>query len=545
MHMPASNVSTPYASFVSRLIYWPSDNHKPQQTSKKRKTTLKPSANDSGKFQLLIRDSNEDSGGQELYKYSGRSSSEKDVYAVLFEPQTRRCVFAPVSSHYIFNLTSTPKEKDASKLQKEYDQIKSHQPIGASSDAEDDLFGDGEDQASDGNSDAEPSVFDWRKFVPRCPSTSPEHTSSNYGRGAMSAQNTPLLSAQGGKSSAPSKPKPQPRSQYEPTKSNHRDLLKPRKLAVSPLVAPTRKAAPPAAAKKQARSEAASLPNIRVDPRSSTRAQPRASATAPKPSRDDHSEAKAEREANQPNNSNHNHSNRSEERDNNHEDADADAEEPDDLVLDFDSPTVPTKRPSAWGLAAAASSGPISLRSAASSPGSRLGSPALRQNNRTPTADDDDDMGLEIEVPDADAADAEECEDPWAREREEPTKYTFDDGDEEGEDDEGDRDGEEGSREGGGERGSGIGSGGGSARGGDSDVDALELPSPAADTRRNSEVGRRALSPPDEMDEDEMEAEFLQALASDEDNDDAQAGGAAVGGGVVAQEESESESEEE
>ncbi|KAL9097855.1 MAG: hypothetical protein Q9165_000181 [Trypethelium subeluteriae] len=489
-------------------------NHKPQQASQKRTTTLKASSEDPQQLQLLIRDTNAEGDNKELYRYMGQSSSGKDVYAVLFDPQTRKCILAPVNSQYTFNLTSTPKEKDITKLQKQYDQIKLQEPTAGSSDAEEDLFGDARDQLSEDGSDTEASFFDWRNFISRGRSSSPDRANGTPRVGALSAQNTPLLSAQGVQSAIASKPKPQPRSQNGPTSSKTKDVFSSRKKAVSPLVAPSRKPTT-TAPKKEKKSAPAPLPNIHTERRPSARPQPSKANVEERnlspASRSEEAESKPSNEDTSPTT--------------NMESAEYEDDEADGLVLDFDSPTVPSKRPSAFGLAAAAaaSSGPISLRSAASSPGSRLASPALRAtNNRTPMAvheeadsDEDDEMGgLEIEVPDVE-------------EEQGVTSYTFDDGDEdEDEEDDGGRD-----------------EGAASGRGGDSDVDALELPSPAADTR-----GSRALSPPNEMEEDEnvdLEAEMLQALASDEDDGNVPNGGQAVGGGGTVQEESESESEEE
>ncbi|KAL9062426.1 MAG: hypothetical protein Q9157_008934, partial [Trypethelium eluteriae] len=206
-------------------------NYKPQQASQKRTTTLKASSEDPTKLQLLIRDTNVEGDNKELYRYMGQSSSGKDIYAVLFDPQTRKCVLAPVNPQYTFNLTSTPKEKDITKLQKQYDQIKLQEPTGGSSDGEEDLYGDARDQPSDDGSDNEASFFDWRNFVPRGRSSSPDRASGTPGLGALSAQNTPLLSAEGAKSSVPSKPKPQPRSQNGPTSSKTKDVFSTRKKA--------------------------------------------------------------------------------------------------------------------------------------------------------------------------------------------------------------------------------------------------------------------------------------------------------------------------
>ncbi|KAI9680406.1 MAG: hypothetical protein M1822_007164 [Bathelium mastoideum] len=499
-------------------------NHKPHQSSQKRKTTLKRSADDPEICQLSIRDTNDEGDGPSLYRYRGQSSSGQDVYAVLLDPQTRKCVLAPVSSQYAFNLISTPEDKDAAKLQRRYDQIKPHEPAGLSSDAEDDLFGDGEDQPSDDGSDAEASFFDWRNFVPPGQSTSPDRQHGTPRSAAVSAQNTPLLNAQRVQSSLSSKPKPQPRSQNEPSKPDRKDVFKPRKQAASPLVAPTRKTAPLPARKVNKANASASTPDIRIERRASTRPQP-SEDTIPEHA-DEDDDAAAEHGASSTTattTATRHHPPDQDEHDN----AD-DNEDDDDLVLDFDAPTRPSKRPSAFGLAAAAaSSGPISLRSAASSPGSRLGSPALRQQQYRPAADGDDDddgdddMGLEIEVPDA----GEEADGGGV--------YTFDDGDEEDEDEvEQEEHGEEGRRR--------------DMRGADSDVDELELPSPAAEGTR--QTGREGvLSPQDEMEEDEnvdLEAEMLQALASDEDEDDGGAPDAGMGV-MVAQEESESESEAE
>ena len=398
---------------------------------------------------------------------------------------------APVGSQYTFNLTSTPKEKDIAKLQQQYEQLKPDTATISSSDGEDDLFGDAEEQPSEDGSDAEPSFFDWRNFLPRGRSTSPDHPGDTLQSRAVSTQNTPLLGAQSARSSLPSKPKPQSRPQNESaakTKS-HRDVFKPRKQVVSPLVAPTRKPAPiPARRKTSKVSTPTTLPGIRVKDDASTRED-----TIPEHTADDQqpSDAKPKHSPIEANNDSDI---------GDHADDDSDS---DDLVLDFDAPTRPSARAHAFGLATA-SAGPISLRSAASSPGgSRLSSPALRQqqpasipsggrNDEDEDEDDDEDMGLglEIEVPDG------------------GMRYTFDDDDEEG--------------------------------GADSDVDALELPSPAAAAARRE---GRQLSPPDEMEEDEnvdLEAEMLQAL--DEDEDEGDVGGVA---GTVVQEESESESEAE
>ncbi|KAI9703075.1 MAG: hypothetical protein M1820_005947 [Bogoriella megaspora] len=454
-------------------------NHKPKE-ARDRQTTLRPVPNDPNSYRLSVQDTSDANSKNNNYEYHGTASSSDDVYAVMFDPETKKCVLAPVSSQYAFNLTSTPQEQETAKLKQRYPQIKATELANLDSDDEDDLFGNGSDAASDAGSDGEPSAFDWRNFIPRQRSTSPNTTPHIR---AISASNTPLLSAQRPKPSSASKPTSQPTAS------------KPRKPAASPLVTSRKKSTPPKRDKKapSASARSAAPPDIRVERRASEYPKP-SSPPSTKPSVPEHREPTQSAS-----------------------DRDASGSDDDgDLILDFESPTKEHKRPSAWGLAAAAASdGPISLRSAASSPGSRLGSPAVNPvRRRTPTeVEDEDDGVLEIE-------------DPGAEEEvhKSTMNYDFDDGDEE--DDEPD----------------GIG-----GRDEDEDVDALKLPSPAAGhnsaARTGADTERRELSPPDEMEEDEdvdLEAEMAQALAS-EDVDEEQEQGTSG----VAPESSDEESEAE
>lgn len=268
---------------------------------------------DAGESRLLL--DNDD--GQ--YEYSGSYGAERESYVLVCRGQgkDKEMVLERLDSSHSYNLTRTPSESSAAKLAGRYPLL----PI--DDENEDDLFGsdDIEAPADDSN------PFDYRHFL-KAELERPESTNANIDATRSSA-GTPLVRAQGSDTPA-SKPVNRAESKSKVVNS------KKRKATATPKDNPKRVKAghePPAASTSASSTKTVrqkpDVPKINLDRKASLR----------RPSLDSG-----------------------------------------ELILENETPISekPPKHPSSMALALSGhlGGGPISLRSAANSPGSHVASPA-------------------------------------------------------------------------------------------------------------------------------------------------------------------------
>ncbi|KAJ9643429.1 hypothetical protein H2199_004108 [Coniosporium tulheliwenetii] len=142
-------------------------NHKPAQSTEKRNTILK--ADNDGSCSLNITDEEPTSTEPQKYTYEGVRKSHKKAYVLIFNQDKQTCSLEPLEDTYSFNLTSTPWESSKSKLQAQYRQLKE-----TSSDEESARKVDTANIPSDG-SDQEPDPtkrYDYRRFLHLVPEQS-------------------------------------------------------------------------------------------------------------------------------------------------------------------------------------------------------------------------------------------------------------------------------------------------------------------------------------------------------------------------------------
>ncbi|KAJ9658624.1 hypothetical protein H2201_007704 [Coniosporium apollinis] len=230
-------------------------NHKPAQSTEKRNTILK--ADNDGSCSLNITDEEPTSTEPQKYTYEGVRKSHKKAYVLIFNQDKQTCSLEPLEDTYSFNLTSTPWESSKSKLQAQYRQLKE-----TSSDEESARKVDTANIPSDG-SDQEPDPtkrYDYRRFLHLVPEQS-------------SPPNEPTIRSATGT----------PRSDHgrsTPIMNNHirEPPAKPTRSAKSQ-AAPFRKRKTPEPSSTAAKSNKSSaVPTVRLDRRASTR------PTDPKPS---------------------------------------------------------------------------------------------------------------------------------------------------------------------------------------------------------------------------------------------------------------------
>lgn len=287
-------------------------NHKPKfKTSENVKATIKE-GDDEGESKLFV----EDAGGES--KYAGRKIQDDESYVLVVRGQgkDREMVLERMGSSHGFNLTSTPSQSSASVLAEKYP----HLPQDDGDD--DDLFGDeDEDTPPD-----ESNPFDYRHFLKA--ELEKQSTVKETAATARSNAGTPLVRHQAAASSTPVS---RPAKPVKKTETKAQAAAKKRKAPAAEKPNPKRVKAgqeppPPAEpAKPKARPE---VPKISLDRKASLR----------RPSMDDSGE----------------------------------------LILENETPISekpPKHNAMAMALSGQLGGGPISLRSAASTPGSQIASP--------------------------------------------------------------------------------------------------------------------------------------------------------------------------
>ncbi|KAF2170040.1 hypothetical protein M409DRAFT_64421 [Zasmidium cellare ATCC 36951] len=281
----------------------------------------KPKFKGSGDVKAVIREGDgvgesklllEDDAGE--YKYAGRHVQDEDSYVLVVRGQgkEKEMVLERMGSSHGFNLTSTPSQSDAKVLADKYP----HLPQDDGDEV--DLFGDNdEDMPPD-----ESNPFDYRHFLKA--ELEKQETAKEAAETARSSAGTPLARSQAVASSTPmSKPaKPVKKTDPKP------QAAKKRKNAAAEKPNPKRVKAgqePPVAAEPAKPKTRPEIPKINLDRKASLR----------RPSLDDSGE----------------------------------------LILENETPVTekpPKHNAMALALSGQLGGGPISLRSAASSPGSHI-----------------------------------------------------------------------------------------------------------------------------------------------------------------------------
>lgn len=378
-------------------------NHKPKLKASENVKGVIREGDAVGESKLLI----EDDGAE--YKYAGRHVQDEESFVLMVRGRgkDREMVLERMSSSHALNLTSTPSQSNASVLAEKYP----HLPQDDGD--EDDLFGDeGEDMPPD---DSNP--FDFRHFLKA--ELEKQETAKETAETARSSAGTPLARSQPGTSSTPISRPVKPTKKAE-TKAA---LAKKRKTPAAEKPNPKRVKAgqEPAVSNEPAKPKAKpEIPKINLDRKASLR----------RPSIDDSGE----------------------------------------LILENETPV--TEKPPRHNAMAMALSGqlggdPISLRSAASSPGSHVASPAPPRPEGM-----DEEYVFEFD----DSPEPSKPQDHGAPE---------DDGDDEEEDED------------------------------DADVEDLELPSPAQGHRQSASNAAAAAAGGD--DDDDLDKQLALAMMEEDD----------------------------
>ncbi|KAF7188009.1 hypothetical protein HII31_10681 [Pseudocercospora fuligena] len=339
------------------------------------------------------------------YEYNGRYERQESSFVLVLrgDGKEREMLLERVDGSHGFNLVKTPKEDDALKLESE------HPHLHAGDSDEDDLFGDADDEAPPDDS----NPFDYRHFL-KAELEKPE-TTQPVNDSFRSSAATPLI--QHASTSTPVSRPAKASAKKAPAakrKSAAADKPNPKRVKAGQDVPP------PAAAPEPAKAKAKPVaPKIRVDRKASIR----------RPSIDDSGE----------------------------------------LILENETPVTekPPRTAMAMALQGQLGAGPISLRSAASSPG--VASPMPNKEEEV--------QEYEFEFGNSSSPEPEDAAD-------QPSQDDGGEADLDGEDD-------------------------------DADVDDLELPSPA--TRHRPSVSAATVMGGDD-EEDDMEKQLELAMAA-EDNE--------------------------
>lgn len=242
---------------ASVLTPLPPDNHKPPQTTSKRRTRL-TQLQSRENYQLTLEDDKE-GDNKDVFIFRGQQTVPKKSYVLLFDPGSQKATLEPLASTYTFNLNSKNGADVSSSHPKIYPR-KQKDDVAPDDSAADDLFGE-DSAAGDGDGDPDSTnPFDFRHFLSAEKDKRGDESeyaaasSPDYRAGSGSAMNTPLLPAS-------RKPAVAPASK---AKAAAQEASKPAKRKVQ---APQPKKAP-AAKKKE-------TPTVRLERR----------ATSPKPAR--------------------------------------------------------------------------------------------------------------------------------------------------------------------------------------------------------------------------------------------------------------------
>ena len=414
-------------------------NHKPELRSDDIRASVK--AGKGGESRLKLGD------GRNEYSYDGDSVGAGDGYVLVLkgEGKSKELMLERLSGSHAFNLISAPKEQDADKLREEYPQISAHE------EGEDAVSGEDEDGEDPLDAD---NPFDFRHHLKAALA---EHAKRPRAEAPRSTTGTPLAQPRAATTTPMKRPAKgasngvftQQKKRKAPTSSTttSQPSSKRAKATQPPIHEPT-----VSAPSKQERAKTEAPPKIRMDRKASLR----------------HTSSY-----------------------NNHINAEKD-DESGELILENETPVSekpPTGR-SAMSLALQgqlgnAGGGPISLRSAASSPASHVASPApLRPDGM---GEDEDE---EIEEVDGEGDEEPSYEFEFGgsspEEAAHPAQRQDFAGDEDGDADEEDE---------------------------DADVEDLELPSPA--TEHKPSISATTVTGSG-MDEDDLDAQLAAAMAEEE-----------------------------
>lgn len=400
-------------------------NHKPRSAQGAAVTSkLLPGKQANGSA-LLLND------GDKGWRYNGRHKDDEDMYVLVLSGDGKKEVtLERLGSSHAVNLTKTPEDKDEEALARKYPYLTDDE----SENDDEGMFGDEEDAE-----DAEPdpnNPFDFRLFLKSVEETPREEPTSQPNRSTVgtpihrAATSTPIQ--------RPSKPTPAAAA-VKKRKTPSAAATRPNPKRVRAGEDPPNAKAKPAASKTE-------IPEVRID-RKASHAKTTSSAPKSKP--------------------------------------EPDYEDDGELILEnsTDNAKQNPSHLSAMSLALSGAlgshgSGPISLRSAASSPG--INSPQPNSSAAQGRAE-----GEEFDLGGGSSPAAEQYE------------FEFVD-----DDDDGDEDGQDG------------------------DVEDLELPSPEQREQPRqpampSRSRRGSLAGPVGDDDDDMEAQLALAMAAEEDDDDA------------------------
>jgi RNA polymerase II transcription elongation factor len=442
-------------------------------------------------------------GDSGTYAYSGaRKSSPKNSYVLVFDTNNQTCTLEPLSSSYTFNLQSTPHESSIATLNDKYP------PIPASDGEQGQNVEDGsfdEEGVDDGPDPKNP--FDYRHFLNQRDEAPPSPVPG--GRIDSPRLNAAPTTSERGPRATPKAQAQQPKPKFKISQIAKRGAkAKPAASTTTPSVRLERRASTRPALKKTAPT---STKNTKLAPKSAEFVHDSSSSSAPA------SPPPLEQ------------SSQSQELHTSTFDG--------GLEIDFGDSGPPIKRKGAASsllasaaadLVAAAHNGPISLRSAANSPGgSRVTTPRHQQKGqrRRPTEVEELDLGDaggDIDLGDAGGEDEEDEEDEDEDEEEEEEEGYVEDNesDEEEEvgvhgrsradtlttrpeeDDEEDAEGED-----------------------DVDVEPMTLGSPAQYVPQQQQVEQDTSQEQQDEDDDidmeaAFEAEMMQGLQDDEEESD-------------------------
>lgn len=189
-------------------------NHKPSQTTKRRKVTL---TQDTPKgspatdpYILTIRDEVEkdsDSPAIEETRYQGNSHTPTDTYILTLSSDGQTYTLDALGASYNFNMTSAPWEQDPTRLSEQYKQISEHYDDNDETQQPEEN-GIGNEYAEDSHEDHDPDApdpnnpYDWRHYIGKFPLAAPSSSALQSDSRAASTVGTPIMRAKTGASPA-------------------------------------------------------------------------------------------------------------------------------------------------------------------------------------------------------------------------------------------------------------------------------------------------------------------------------------------------------
>ena len=178
-------------------------NHRPKSLANQSATINSSKDGRNNSYTLSIKDLD----GSGDYRYDGRQQASNSL-ALMYHSEKQAFILDKIDTEFCFNLSSTPSNKDASSLATQYPKLETGE---SAADAED-LFGDDAEEQSLDDVPADPSnPYDYRHFLNRGGSPSPEPSLRSSPVPNHKFGSSPLLG-----SSSPIK---RPRSRTEPKKA--------------------------------------------------------------------------------------------------------------------------------------------------------------------------------------------------------------------------------------------------------------------------------------------------------------------------------------